>query len=77
MSAVLKNQKHDDDSLNFITIKENRKLRLLEPDDIKGIRSFRNTPYFERQKSENRYLQIIRVMPWLIAGLILGLSFLM
>lgn len=70
MSAVLKNQKHDQTYSRFLTIKENRNLRLLEPDDNKGIRNFRNTENLSGKNINTINVNIIRIIPWLVAGAI-------
>lgn len=76
MSAVLKNQKHDQTYSRFLTIKENRNLRLLEPDDNKGIRNFRNTENLSGKNINTINVNIIRIIPWLVAGAIVTVSIL-
>lgn len=70
MSAVLKNQNPDKTYSRFLTIKENRNLRLLEPDDNKGIRNFRNTENLSGKNTNTNNVNIIRILPWLITGAI-------
>ncbi len=68
MLAVLKNQKPDQTYSRLLTIKENRNLRLLEPDDNKGIRNFRNTENLQDKNTNTINVNIIRIIPWLVAG---------
>ena len=62
---------------HFGTIRENRKLRFIEPDYNVGLRNFR---YAENTNQKNKPTPVeafVRVFPWAIAGLTVVLAILL
>ncbi|MBK9735919.1 MAG: hypothetical protein IPO92_13565 [Saprospiraceae bacterium] len=76
MTNSVKNKPFERES-HFNTIRENRKLRLIEPDYNVGLRNFR---YAENTNQKNKPTPIeafVRVFPWVIAGLTVVLAILL
>ncbi len=74
MSTNMSYQKKEGSPANFLTIKENRKLRVLQADDNVGIRNSRFAVSSVGKEANNTTTLLIKVIPWLIAGVLVGLS---
>ncbi|MBK9735852.1 MAG: hypothetical protein IPO92_13180 [Saprospiraceae bacterium] len=76
MTNSVKNNRCEREN-HFSTIRENRKLRLIEPDYNVGLRNFR---YAENTNQKNKPTPaevFVRVFPWAIAGLTVVLAILL
>lgn len=74
MTAINHINRSFDSQNNFNTIQENRRLRIVEPEHKGGLRNFKYSEGNFKAVSSNSTIFILKLAPWLIAGLILVLS---
>ncbi len=74
MTAINHISRPSENQTNFNTLKENRRLRIVEPDYNGGIRNFKYSERKTESLSGNFTVTFLKLTPWIVAGLILLVS---
>jgi len=74
MTAINHISRPSEQPSNFTSIKENRRLKIVEPDFKVGLRNFKYSERNTEKLPGNFTITMLRLIPWLLVGSLLMVS---